>query len=296
MISGTVSRNYFDEFISVVMKKQVKHWLAMINGPTSDRNSQDLVVPVLCYHSVNSVANSESDPITPQCFERHLTFITSHYTVISLRTLINALVSGQHVPSDAVVITFDDGYRDNFEVVFPLLVKHGIHATMFVVTGFIDSTVDLNGSPGWEAMTWNQVRELDAAPMIEVGAHGHTHAILSDLSDSDAVEEIRLSKSRLAEELGHDIELFAYPFGQGRHISPVAMRAIRDFGFIGACSTFWRTTHRPGDQFVIGRVMINGVDDERVLSAKLEGRYDYIHPIQRGRAFLSRMLTGKGIW
>lgn len=280
---------------SLMMKKRIKHLLAFLNKPTLEKNSRSFVVPVLCYHSVNSKYNLECDPITPLLFEKHLAFLKEHYNVISLRAFVKALLRGQSAPRKSVVITFDDGYRDNFEVAFPLLVKYGLHATMFVPTGFIDGIVDLIGCPGWEPMTWSQIRELDLSPLIEIGAHGHTHSILAALSDRDAAEEVCLSKERLEVELRRKVDLFAYPFGQKQHISQAALETVRNLGFLGACSTLWHTTHNLEDRFLISRVMVNSRDNLEILKAKLEGRYNYINSIQRGRALLRRMITGRGL-
>ncbi len=277
------------------MKKRIKRLLATAYGTRNGSTARGLAVPVLCYHSVNSVPNPESDPITPERFEQHLAYLKANHTVVPLASLVEAIREGGRLPHDAVAITFDDGYRDNFEVAYPLLKKYGTPATMFVVTGFVDGVVDLNGCPGWEPMSWEQIRDLDASPLVEIGAHSHTHAILSELDDLAAADEVRLSASRLEEELGHAVSLFAYPFGQGRHISHAAVQAVQDTGFVGACSTFWRTEHPFSKPFLIGRVMVGGDDDDKTLKAKLEGRYDYIDFIQRGGALVSRALTGKGV-
>jgi peptidoglycan/xylan/chitin deacetylase (PgdA/CDA1 family) len=278
------------------MKKRIKRLLSTVYGARNGSTAHGVRTPVLCYHSVNSVTNPESDPITPERFEQHLAYLQAHRTVVPLASLVKAIRGEGHLPHDAVVITFDDGYRDNFEVAYPLLRKYGTPATMFVVTGFVDGVVDLNGSPGWESMSWAQIRDLDTSRLVEIGAHSHTHAILSELDDLAAVNEVRVSASRLERELGHSVLLFAYPFGQRQHISRAAVQAVQDAGFVGACSTFWRTEHPYREPFLIGRVMINGDDDVKILRAKLEGRYDYIDHIQRGRALVSCVLTRRGVF
>ncbi len=225
------------------MKKRIKRLLATVYGARNGSTARGFTTPVLCYHSVNSVTNPESDPITPESFEQHLAYLQAHRTVVPLASLVKAIRGEGHIPHDAVAITFDDGYRDNFEVAYPLLRKYGAPATMFVVTGFVDGVVDLNGNPGWEPMSWAQIRDLDGSQLVEIGAHSHTHAILSELDDLAAANEVRVSASRLEVELGHSVSLFAYPFGQRQHISRAAVQAVQDAGFFGACSTIWRTEH-----------------------------------------------------
>lgn len=253
-------------------------------------------VPVLCYHSINDRANSECNPITLSQFDEQLAYLTEAHNIIPLRELIDALSAGRSLPDNAVVLTFDDGYRDNYDAAFPILRKYGAHATLFVVTGFIDGEVTLIEESEWQPMTWDQIREMDASGLVTVGSHGHTHTILSDLGSEAAVHELVNSKAILERQLGHPIDLFAYPNGQGGDIPPTVLAAARDLGFVGACSTFWRTTHKSRQRFLINRVMTGGDDPLEDFKLKLTGGYDYIFYIHKLKAFISSCLAGKGVW
>ena len=258
--------------------------------------SSALRVPVLCYHSVNSKLNDECDPIDPGLFEEHLRYIKENHTVISFRHFAEGLVYGTKVPKNAVVITFDDGYRDNYEVAYPLLKKYEAHATIFVVSGFVNKEVDLVGVPGWEAMSWDQLRELDKSAFVEIGAHTDTHPILSSLEPQNAEYEIGHSREELSKKLGRDVDLFAYPNGQGADISPSALKYIEDNSYLAACSTMWRTTHKKSQRYLINRVMVKGADDIGTLKLKLTGGYDYIYYLHKLKAFISLNIRGIGVW
>ena len=145
-------------------------------------------------------------------------------------------------------------------------------------------------------MTWNQVREMDASPYIEVGAHTDTHSILSELGDSAAVEEISRSKKELQAQLGREIDLFAYPNGQGWDISTAALKAVCNLGFLGACSTFCRTTQKPAERYLINRVIVSGLDNVETLRLKLAGNYDYVYFFQRSKALIDWSIQRRGIW
>jgi len=277
-------------------KQLIKSMLAKCYPSTLFRLGGGRAIPVLCYHSINVLPNHESDPLLPSLFESHLQYLKQHYVVVSLREVAEYLASGRPLPKRAVVITFDDGYQDNYEVAFPLLKKYDLHATIFVVTGFINGELALNPEPGWGAMTWEQVRDMDASPYAEIGAHTDTHQILSSLDDSAVINEVQKSKAMLQNELGRDVDLFAYPNGQGADIPPVAIREVKNLGFLGACSTFWRTTQHPNQRFLINRVMISSQDDIQTFAHKLAGRYDYLYFVHKINAIINRVIFKKGIW
>ena len=253
-------------------------------------------IPVLCYHSVNATANGECDPIHPELFEVHLRYLKAHHTVVPLRAVAQHLATGDVLSPDAVAITFDDGYRDNYEVAFPLLEKFDLPATFFVVTGFINGEIDLIGDPGWEAMNWKQVQEMDSSHFIEFGAHTCTHPILSDLTETEAVHEISRSRQELQTRLGREIDLFAYPNGQGADIPPIALSTVEKLGFLCACSTFWRTTHAPSQRFLINRVMISGKDSVNTLKLKLSGKFDYLYYVHKSKAIYNHYIKKRGVW
>lgn len=102
---------------------------------------------ILFYHSVKKNIDRRIDPsivVSPKNFEWQLAYFASTRQVISLDEYVDALYSGRSLPSKNVIITFDDGYKDNFTVVYPLLKKYRLPATFFLATGYMD------GTPKWE--------------------------------------------------------------------------------------------------------------------------------------------------
>lgn len=253
-------------------------------------------VPILCYHSVNSIPDRGFDPVPPKVFEQHLDHICTHHNVVPLRAVFKALAQDEALPSRSVALTFDDGCLDTFEVVFPLLQKYQAHATAFVVTGFLDGEIRLPESPDWPPMTWEQAREMDTSPVAELGAHGHTHRRLTALDHETVVREIQRSKEILEARLERSVDLFAYPYGLGPDIPPDAVVAVKDLGFLGACSTFWHSFHRPRERFILNRVAVYGRDTVEDLKRKLAGGYDFKYYLQMAEAFYSSRIRGTGIW
>jgi peptidoglycan/xylan/chitin deacetylase (PgdA/CDA1 family)/CelD/BcsL family acetyltransferase involved in cellulose biosynthesis len=92
---------------------------------------------VFCYHRVND-RNDPFLPATPTgVFEEEIRYVARHHRVVSLTEMLHRLEDGPAEP--VIAVTFDDGYRDNFENAFPILERYGVPATIFLATGIIDS-------------------------------------------------------------------------------------------------------------------------------------------------------------
>jgi peptidoglycan/xylan/chitin deacetylase (PgdA/CDA1 family) len=95
-------------------------------------------VAILMYHRVAPKANNWSlDTLPPKDFERQISYFAKRYKIISLESLVQTMQNGEHLPKKAIIVTFDDGYRDNYTFAYPILKKYGIPATLFVTSGHI---------------------------------------------------------------------------------------------------------------------------------------------------------------
>ncbi len=242
---------------------------------------------ILCYHSISAHYDSRYDPLDPRRFESHLQFLSAKCHPITMDALVEAIGSGRDLPERAVVVTFDDGYRDNFEVALPLLLKYRVPATIYVVTGYIDGEVELAEPPHFSPLSWEQMIQMQHTGLVTFGAHGRTHRILSTLSQLEWGCEIADSKRMLEERLGIPIRHFAYPNGRGKDIPRGAGRLLQGSGFVSACSTIWGTCHHERDRYALNRVMINSGDHVDTLVRKVEGDYDYLHWLHMGQAVLA---------
>ncbi len=103
------------------------------------------------YHRIGDAAGSVFDPhlfsATAGDFDRQVAFLKQNFDVIGLNDLDQALTQPR---GQFVMLTFDDGYRDNFELAFPILKSHGVPATFFIATGFLDRP----RMPVWDELAW----------------------------------------------------------------------------------------------------------------------------------------------
>ena len=144
---------------------------------------------------------------------------------------------GAPLPARPVLITFDDGYRDNLEHAAPVLQKHGYPAVIFVPIGYLDGGRPLPHEEQRAArgllnstVDWGELRELEAAG-VRVESHGISHRPLADLAVDEAAREIVLSKLRLEERLGREVRSFAYVKGSEAHYKAVHLSLVRQAGY-----------------------------------------------------------------
>src|SRR5438046_2088012 len=214
---------------------------------------------IVAFHRVQDTAGSDGLTISVAMFERYCRLFRRHFRVVSLRDLVHRLERGLALDRD-LAITFDDGYRDNFENAVPVLEKLSLPATFFVVSQWIGTDV----VPWWDSaqgarhpwMTWDEVRSLHRKG-FDIGAHTRTHADLGRVVDSQAREEIFGGKHEVEQHLGAPVELFAYPYGRSDNIVDSNRDLVKAAGFRCCCSCFGGINSSRSDPFHLARIPIS---------------------------------------
>ncbi len=197
----------------------------------------DRALCVLMYHKVNDTpANSVTVPVT--LFGEQMTQLRElGYTAVSLDEVLAYYVDGVPLPPRAVLITFDDAYRDNLENAVPILVEHGYPAVLFAPIGYLDGSRPLPHDEHLatrgvlnRTLQWSDLAELGAAG-VQVESHGIGHRPLADLELDEAAREITLSKLKLEEALGRPVRTFAYVKGSEAHYRLVHLSLLRQAGY-----------------------------------------------------------------
>jgi peptidoglycan/xylan/chitin deacetylase (PgdA/CDA1 family) len=208
------------------------------------RGTQKVVtarLPILMYHSVS--ADGPSDlaryRVTPAAFEEQLRYLRdSGFRSVTLEQWRLAMEAKRPLPGRAVIITFDDGYRDFLTEAWPLLAKYGFSATVFLVAGRVGGINEWDKDYGQELslLGWEEIRALQQEG-IEFGAHSMSHRPLTELSIEEVVREALRSRTTLERSLETHIRAFAYPYGA----SDGAIHHL-----VGACGYTFGLTCRPG--------------------------------------------------
>jgi peptidoglycan/xylan/chitin deacetylase (PgdA/CDA1 family) len=192
---------------------------------------------VLMYHKINDVPGN---PLSVPCavFDEQMSRLGDlGYTVVGLDAVLDHYAEGAPLPERAVLITFDDGYRDNLANAAPILRKYGYPAVLFVPIGYLDDRRPLPHEEHLAArgvlnatLDWSELAELEAHG-VRIESHGISHRPLADLEVDEAAREIALAKLRLEERLGRPVRAFAYVKGSEAHYKPVHLSLLRQAGY-----------------------------------------------------------------
>jgi peptidoglycan/xylan/chitin deacetylase (PgdA/CDA1 family) len=224
-----------------------------IPQPTPDGVVRRASVPILMYHYL-SVPPADANiyrrdlSVTPDLFAAHLDAMQqAGYTTISLYALHDHLMQGAPLPEKPVVLTFDDGYRDNYINAYPRLHERGMTATFFIVTDFIDLQYP-------DYLTWDMVREMYAGGM-SIEAHGRNHVSLANKDDAYLVWQALGSLETIQYELGVRPRFISYPAGE---YDQRTIDIFRSAHYWAGFTTQQGATHRSDDPFQLRRVRVRG--------------------------------------
>ncbi|MBP2625859.1 MAG: polysaccharide deacetylase [Firmicutes bacterium] len=161
-------------------------------------------IPVLNYHQINNKAHNALT-LSSQEFDAQMAYLhESGYNSISPDQLVDYLQYGKTLPPNPILITFDDGYEDNYRVAYPILQKYNFTATIFLITDFISNSN--------RYLTWSQVKEMQENG-FSFGSHTLSHLFLTNASDNDILFQLTKSREAMEWRLNQKIEYLAYPGG-----------------------------------------------------------------------------------
>ena len=152
--------------------------------------------------------------VTPDYLEKKITEYKSRgYSFVSIDNIFDyhfSLFNSRRW----VCITFDDGYRDNYAIAYPLLKRLGVPFTVYVTTGFIDNQLPMWWYPDERlGISKDELIALDADPLCTIGAHTVSHPKLDTLTYEEQYKEIADSKQKLEQLLRHPVQHFSFPHG-----------------------------------------------------------------------------------
>jgi peptidoglycan/xylan/chitin deacetylase (PgdA/CDA1 family) len=202
---------------------------------------------ILMYHRFGE-DDYASTSVTMDQFDAHVAELTSgKYTVMPLSKIVAALKAGTALPDRTIALTIDDAYASVYTKAWPILKREGLPFSLFVATEPVDQ-----GSPDF--MTWDQISELQASGLVEIGSQAVTHPHMPLKSPARNKEELTASADRLQEKLGVRPTLFAYPYGEA---SRDVITQTQEAGYSAAFGQHSGVTNSTNDMFYLPRFPIN---------------------------------------
>lgn len=217
-------------------------------------------VPVLMYHYVEIVTDTrdtirQSLDIQPQIFEQQLkTLQKAGYTFLTAADLAAIIDCQAPMPEKPILLTFDDGHRDFYTDVLPILERYQAKATVYVISSFIG---------GSDFMTADQVRSLQQHPLVEIGSHTVHHKALKGLPFATVEKEVFDSKQQLESNYQLSIVSFAYPDGS---YDAQAENLVRQAGYHTAMATTKGESLNQDSRFHIHRLRPGNLTGEALLN------------------------------
>ena len=220
-------------------------------------------VPILMYHHVNDLPRAVVDaylrdltvPVAE--FRRQLQFLEAGgASAVGLAELTGYMQGGEPLPRRPVILTFDDGYDDNYHQAYPLLREHGMRGTFFVVAGLV-------GKPGY--MTWEQLREMQLNGM-EIESHSLDHVDLSQLPRPELQRQLVESRRMLEQNLLRPVRYLNYPSGR---YSPLVISMARAAGYEAAVTVNYGLVQQRATPYELNRVRVKGADTVESLASKM---------------------------
>ncbi len=205
-------------------------------------------LPIIMYHGImDDVSRQGQYVITPAQFEADLQYIQAQgYTTVLMADVIRYVQDGTPLPEKPLVLTFDDGYYNNYLYAYPLLAKYGMKAVISPVckwTEYYSDTPAESDHAVYSHITWMEMREMAASGLVEIQNHsydmhyakagkrkgtlkqkGESHAAYVDALRAD----LTTAQTHLANYAGVTPTTFVYPYGA---ICEEARAVVKELGF-----------------------------------------------------------------
>ena len=236
-------------------------------------------VPVVMYHRVINKSENEGihgTYIYENIFREHMKYLKdNNFSVITFEDLNNIGWRNRFDKNKKyIIITFDDGYVDNYELAFPILKEFNFKATIFLMgeSTYNEWDVKADGEKSFPLMSVEMIKEMQDYG-IEFGAHTFNHPKLNKLSNDEIKHQIVDVKKPLEEKIGREIITFAYPYGI---LNDYAKKMVEEAGYTFGVATDSGSVCLSDDLYQIRRIAIFPNTNLFSFKRKVKGNYNFI--------------------
>lgn len=211
-------------------------------------------IPILMYHRIAEVPGDRNS-LPPAKFREQMDYLAANgFTTITMQMVYEFYKHGRHLPKKSILLTFDDGYVDNFNIALPILKEKNMTAVIFPIANWIGK------ENKWEnfnkelttTMDWDQLKKWQASGM-EIASHTVNHPFLAHCNMEQSAVELKESKATLEKNLSCSIDFFCYPYGS---FNTEAKVAVNGAGYRAAFAIFDQVPLWKIDLFALPRIPI----------------------------------------
>lgn len=245
-------------------------------------------VRILLYHKVCDLPEGKyrDHAVPPASFARQMEFLfRNRFKVITLEQFVEYKEKNIKPPPKSVIITFDDGYMENYINAFPILERYNFKAIFFIVTDYIDSEELFRwlewdeklllqyqkNKANWLPLSRQMILTMSASG-FSFGSHTKSHCALNQAEEKVAIEELKGSKERLEEILSKSVTSFSYPYGK---LNEMVKSLVRAAGYRVAVDGMGPGSTIKSDFFELSRVAFERRDSFLRFKNKVRGAYDW---------------------
>ncbi|MGB3509070.1 MAG: polysaccharide deacetylase family protein [Microcoleaceae cyanobacterium] len=202
-------------------------------------------VPILMYHSI-SVDKNNDLMVAPDTFDGQMKHLDeAGYHTITFKDLED-WQAGKPIPKKPILLTFDDGYIDNYTTAYPILNKYNLQATFFISTSYLGDA---------RHISWENIQEMYDSGLIQFGSHTKSHPDLTLISTTQRQAEIFQSKQKIEEKIGSEVIAFSYPAGV---YNDVVLKDVSQAGYKFAVTTNSGNARVEQGLLTLHRVRVHG--------------------------------------
>ncbi len=251
-------------------------------------------IPVLNYHAIDENMGDSPDKanvsVSLRMFKEQMAWLAKEgYKSINETDLRSLVLQNKSIPGKHVLITFDDGYYSLFKYAQPVMAQYGFTATLFLSTAYIGKLYGLNdfyfvGDD--RQLSWDEIRSLSANGW-SIQSHGNNHVKMNGLDKDTLVKEITDSKKAIEQNLGKQVDSFAFPYGL---YNKMVLDQLAAAGYKIAYSVHSGLLYPTSKKYRIPRIEINNMDT--MDSFKTKVLTGYISPEIERRAKIRDIIYG----
>jgi len=247
-----------DKKIEGVKPEEKKEEKPKYDGPVK---YNDKSIPILMYHSAQYLKEEPNNDlrVPKEKFREQMKFLKENgYTTLTMQEMYDFFKDNKPIPEKSVVITFDDGYADNYTNALPAIKEFGLKATVFVVTDWVGTNSAY--------MTIQQLKEMDQNG-FDVQSHTAAHQELDKLTYEQQLKTLRESKEFLEKNLNKKIITICYPIGK---FNENTIKAAQEIGYLMGLKMSGGLANKNNEMYTLNRVFVGAKDTIQQFEVKIK--------------------------